>query len=262
MPDIIFDTLTPSIDYFVNRKCLPHWKLDETTLEFHDLTYVYEGQATYFVNGHKYQLERGDLIYIPKGSIRQAYTCINNSMQCYSFNFQCCFTKDENLELPFQTVIKVGVFIDLVDLYKDFNIVWLEKSPGYLLKARALFMLILHKLMTIYYNKNSTFIVDLRIKKIKEVIIAHFNEKIEIEQFAELFELNPVYLGALFKKNSGCSFKTYINRIRINNAETLLSTGGYSVNDVGQHCGFQDICYFSKVFKKYKGYSPSSILKL
>lgn len=262
MSDKIFNTLTPIIDYFVDRKSLPNWKLPKSTLGFHDLTYVYEGRATYIINGHEYQLERGDLIYIPKGSIREAYTCNNKPLQCYAFNFQCCFSKDENLELPFQTLIKVGMSSELIDLIKDFNSVWLEKSPGYMLKARAIFMLILHKLMTRYYNNNNPFITDFRITKIKEYIIEHYEEEIKIEQFAKLFVLNTVYLGALFKKNSGCSFKTYINKIRINNAENLLSTGGYSVNVAGQHCGFNDIFYFSKVFKKYKGYSPSTILKL
>ena len=77
---------------------------------------------------------------------------------------------------------------------------------------------------------------------------------------AEIVGLHRVYLGKLFKNNMGCSFKEYLNMIRINNAEMLLTTGGFSVTQVAERCGFRDVSYFSNVFKLVKGYPPSTVI--
>ncbi|WP_094548266.1 AraC family transcriptional regulator [Petroclostridium xylanilyticum] len=257
-----FDNLIPAIGYFVNRKYTPNWKIEKSLIDFHDLTYVYAGLATYFVNEVKYTVERGDIVYIPAGSVRQAYTYPENPIQCYSINFKWYLPENNSVNLPFPVISKLGIFNEIIDLYKDFNNVWIEKNPGYMMKARAIFMLILHKLLCLTYYKNTALTEDYRIKKIKDYIMIHYNEKIEIKQLAMLLGLTPVYLGTLFKRNNDCSIKQYITRIRINNAENLLSTGEYTVGEVAQQCGFEDIFYFSKVFKKYKGYPPSNALKI
>ena len=86
--------------------------------------------------------------------------------------------------------------------------------------------------------------------------------KIEISELAKIAGLNAVYLGAYFKQVNGCTIKQYINRIRINNAENLLSAGGYTVSEAAMRSGFDDLFYFSKVFRNYKGYAPSILLKV
>ncbi|MNG23858.1 HTH-type transcriptional activator RhaS [compost metagenome] len=58
----------------------------------------------------------------------------------------------------------------------------------------------------------------------------------------------------------GASVKEYINRMKINNAENILLSGEFSVKEAAYKCGFEDIYYFSKLFKKIKGFPPSRIL--
>jgi len=259
-PDKAFDNLIPDLLYFVNRKCLPSWHIEKHRIDFHDLTYVYSGSVTYLVNGTEYNLEQGSFIYIPKGSLRQAYTSASAPMHCYAVNFNIGGPGMEHERLPFPTIFESGMSKELSGLYKDLNRTWVEKNPGYQMKARAIFMLILHKLI---YQANCTgnpVCSDSRIAKVKEYILANYHRKIEIKDLAEIAGLHPVYLGALFNKINHCTIKQYIHRIRVNNAENLLSTGGYTVSEAAGRCGFEDIFYFSKVFKKYKGYPPSETL--
>ena len=255
------DNLIPSIEYFVNRKSTPSWSIEKGIISFDDLTFVYSGRATYIVNDVEYQLKRGDFIYISRGSIRQAYTHPETPMQCYAINFNWSVPQREGTALPLPVTFSTGIFTELLDLYKDFDRVWIEKSPGYMMKARAVFLLILHKLLCLKYYNNPAIVTDNRIKKIKEHILSHYNENVVLEDLAEMVGLHRIYLGALFKKHSGISIKEYVNRVRINVAENLLYTGGYTVSEAAKRCGYNDIFYFSKVFRRQKGYPPSNALK-
>lgn len=68
------------------------------------------------------------------------------------------------------------------------------------------------------------------------------------------------YLRKLFKKEVGMSPLEYMTSLRMKNAERLLTTfwtSGYTISEIGQMCGFENALYFSRVFKKYYGCSPS-----
>ena len=261
MPEVDFANLIPTILYFVNRRCSQTWNIINATIDFHDLTYVYSGNATYIVNGVEYHLESGDFIYIPRDNNREAYTCAEAPMQCFAVNFNLYSLDNEPARLPFDIKFKVGAYSELINLYEDLNYSWLKKEPNYQMKSRATFLLILYKLINHINCKKPINSADPRITKVNKYILENYHNKIEIGHLAELSGLNPVYLGALFKKTNYCTIKEYINRIRINNAENLLSTGGYTVGEAAEHCGFNDIFYFSKVYKKSKGFSPSNLLK-
>jgi AraC-like DNA-binding protein len=68
-----------------------------------------------------------------------------------------------------------------------------------------------------------------------------------------------MYFGNLFKQQVGMSFRQYLTSIRLNQAENLLLSGEYRVGEVADLCGFSDAFYFSKVYRKEKGISPSKV---
>jgi AraC-like DNA-binding protein len=256
-----FDLSIPTVAYFVNRRCTPAWRIEKDVIDFHDLTYVYSGHAVYVVNGSEYRLGPGDFIYVPKGSVRQAYTGTEDPMCCYAVNFHLESTIGGFLDLPFPTTFNFGTAAELTGLYDGLETAWVEKNPGYQMKSRAFFMLILHWAFTRIGCDWTMAPLDDRIDRVREHILANYRRKLDMKSLAELSGLHPVYLGALFKKVNHCTIKEYINRIRINSAENLLSAGGYSVSEAAGQCGFDDIYYFSKVYKKLKGYPPSKLIR-
>lgn len=250
----------PDIHYFVDRRCFPDWEIVKQTIDFHDLTFVVEGKSNYYVNGVQYTVEAGDMVFIPKGNVREAHTFKESPMHSYAFNFNWLPHGGPDA-LPFQTVTKNLITSELLGYINQFTQVWMGKQPGYVMQSRALFMLILHRLLTIAHRKGAHNQVDQRVNRVLEYMIEHYSEDLDLTGMAKIVNLHSVYLGKLFKKNTGYSFKEYLNLIRINHAEMLLSTGGFSVTQVADRCGFHDISYFSNVFKSIKGYPPSSVIK-
>lgn len=253
--------LVPDVVFFVDRRCFPQWEIIRQTINFQDLTFVVEGKSNYFINGIKYTVEAGDVIYIPVGSVREAYTFTDCPMHSYAFNFKW-LAPGRSEALPLQTVTKNLITSEILGYIKQFTQVWMRKHPGYIMHARALFMLIVHHvLITNTYRSAGHHPVDPRVNKVLEYIIDHYPEDLHLTGMADIVNLNPVYFGKLFKQVTGYSFKEYVNQIRINQAEMLLSTGGFTVTQVADRCGFHDISYFSNVFKSIKGYPPSAVSK-
>lgn len=101
-------------------------------------------------------------------------------------------------------------------------------------------------------NKSAT-IID----KINQYIHDHYSEDIDRNKIAGEFYLTPEYLAKLYKKRTGITLKTYINEYRIEKAKELLRTGDKSISEIAESVGFDNFSYFSTLFKKITGVSPT-----
>lgn len=255
-----YKEINPQIEYFINRHSTPNWIIEDATTHFIDLTYFSSGKAYYLVNGQQVEVNQGDLICIPQGSRRSAITDADNPMESFAVNFQLYDIKGNFVQLPFPLIAHIGISEELLSLYNELTLVWLKKSPGFEIKARALLLMILHHYFKRFHYKVNVQSIDSRIQKSIRYILGNLHNPIEIEELARNAGVTTAYFGTLFKKNTGSSAKEYINKMKISNAENILMSGEFSVKDAAYKCGFEDIFYFSKLFKRIKGYPPSKIL--
>ncbi len=84
---------------------------------------------------------------------------------------------------------------------------------------------------------------------------------LSIKKLADMYFYSEKYLSSLFKKNTGTKFTDYINTRRIKRAVILMEEKRHSISQVATRCGFSDPLYFSKVFKKIMGITPSEYSK-
>ena len=73
--------------------------------------------------------------------------------------------------------------------------------------------------------------------------------------------ISPTYLSALFKQNANQSFVGYLTETRLTHAQRLLRSGDYRSYEVAYMCGYDNSTYFSTIFKRYVGVSPSEYRK-
>lgn len=242
----IYDNLNVDIFYFVHNIRDTNWMLNDK-IHYYDLIFFLDGQAEYMVNDTAYNVSKGDVMLIKPNSIRYAKTT-RMHIACIDF-----FTNGIDINLP--TLFHLDNLCPYVDLLNQFNNEWLKQNSEYKLKCKGIFYTILGKLtedQCAFYNNPV-------IENIKQYITDNYNKNIGINEIAAHANLNPVYCGALFKKEEKCTISQYLNRIRINAAASLLKNSHLSVGDVAFEVGFNDIYYFSKTFKKITGVSPSSL---
>ena len=90
----------------------------------------------------------------------------------------------------------------------------------------------------------------------------NYREKITIEDMAEIVDLNPIYLGSLFKKEIGLNFSSYLIKVRMDAAKSLLIETNYTIAAIGSEVGYKDTRYFSQLFEKTVGIKPALYRKI
>ena len=95
------------------------------------------------------------------------------------------------------------------------------------------------------------------IEQIKDYILKNLDQNLNLPNVAELFHFNPNYFSQYFSKHVGKGFIDYLTQARIDLAKSLLVEKDLKISEVALRCGFDSAEYFSRVFKKNVGLSPS-----
>lgn len=104
------------------------------------------------------------------------------------------------------------------------------------------------------YNSKS---IKLILRNALDYIHEHYSEQLTLNDVAEHVYVSPSYLSRMFKKELGKNFVDYLNGLRIEKAKELLMDPRYKTYEVAEIVGIPDAHYFSRLFKKYEGVSPT-----
>lgn len=88
-----------------------------------------------------------------------------------------------------------------------------------------------------------------------------YSENLTLKELSEKYFVNSAYLGQLFRKKYGCSFKDYLNQYRIEQAATLLARTDLKIYEVASQTGYHDLDYFVNRFIAVKGCTPAKYRK-
>lgn len=103
------------------------------------------------------------------------------------------------------------------------------------------------------------------VKNVLRYVEEHLDdETLSLTNIAKhVFYMNTDYLGKLFKKETGKKFSTFVMEARIQRAVELIEHSDVKVFEIANKVGFgNNPQYFSQVFKKHTGYTPSEYKKL
>lgn len=99
--------------------------------------------------------------------------------------------------------------------------------------------------------------VPVDVSKIVTYLNTHYTETLEIGEIAEQLHLSHSRLIALFKKFETVTPKQYIINLRIRKARELLENSSLSISEIATTVGYPNALYFSRIFKKNTGISPT-----
>ena len=98
------------------------------------------------------------------------------------------------------------------------------------------------------------------ITTVKEYIQNNYMNDVRLSSIAEMLSVSQEHLSRVFKHETGIGFKEYLVRFRLQKAEDMLKhETGRAVSEVAYACGFNDGNYFSYIFKKMYGISPTQV---
>ncbi|MFE5322614.1 response regulator [Paenibacillus sp. NPDC056579] len=95
------------------------------------------------------------------------------------------------------------------------------------------------------------------VEKAKAYIDAHYCETINLSDLAQSSYMSPGYFSSLFRQYTGRNFLEYITHLRIEHAKSMIEADPeQKISDIAMQCGYQDLKYFRKLFKRHTGATP------
>ncbi|MCI6139822.1 AraC family transcriptional regulator [Clostridium sp.] len=98
---------------------------------------------------------------------------------------------------------------------------------------------------------------SLAVQKVVNYISLNLQEDLSLDRLAEIFSLNKSYLSSLFRRETGQTLTDFVIQKRMEHAICLLNTTPTSIQEIAARCGILDLSYFTKLFRRTKGMTPS-----
>lgn len=223
-----------------------------------EILYFVEGCGKVICDMEVEEVSAGDIFVVNSNSIHSVktndvvryYCLIVDKKFCDSNGIECSkrlFTKkinNDNIKKKYQNI--VDAFKNRTDFYKS----RIRVSILDLLVALAVDFSVENK------NRDSDKQTEI-IKHVIEYISDNYNNEITIDTLSQFAGYSRAHLSRQFKKATGLSIVEYVNYIRCTNAHTMLVGENKTVSEVALECGFSNMSYFSKIYKRVIGKLPS-----
>jgi AraC-like DNA-binding protein len=249
-----------------------HWHSE------YEIIYVYKGHTVFDIEGISYTVKEGQGVIIHQDAIHSCnyrddktvnYTCI-----VFGEKFLISDNLDAFYNKFFYPLYKNNavppVFLSgelhweraVLECVRRLLSEHTNKSPAYLFYVKIQLMEIFYLMIKEDVFKPAVINEGSHGKKLREAILLiqqNYNKPIHVHELAKTQNLCHEYFTRLFHSMTGVTPKAYITNYRLEQAEVMLASGGDSISNVAARCGFDDVNYFSRCFKKVKGYPPSAV---
>ncbi|NLV35579.1 MAG: response regulator [Clostridiaceae bacterium] len=99
------------------------------------------------------------------------------------------------------------------------------------------------------------------VEETNAIINERFDQDLNLDDISKKLHISPQYLSRLYKSETGENFIDRLTAVRIQNAKKLMKESKYSIKEICYMSGYADPNYFSKLFKKHEGISPTDYQK-
>lgn len=247
-----------------------HWHV-----EF-EIIRILKGTFHLSIDDQEYIVSQGSSIIIPAGALH-AGDPKDCTYECIVFDMNMLMNKNDSCCKLIRQIIdhKVELIYVYPESYNDIHqTVWstfdaiTSKRNGYQLAVLGtLYQLIGIIFSENYYNpapesppRNHRRIIQL--KTALEFMESSYHAPLSLKEMSDSVHMSPKYFCRFFQEMTHRTPIDYLNYYRIERACYQLLTTDQSITEVAYNSGFNDLSYFIKTFKKYKGITPKQYLKV
>lgn len=240
-----------------------------------ELVYNESGLCRLNISGKEASLYDGDLLLIPAGEVHEIIECSNNGKRYFiQFNISYLdgFGGINDIRPFMEKLLKISYddnpvlqsslekyVLELVDEYE-------KKDYAYALSLNARIfdiIVIISRSLALkndyegaeHKPKKRTALKQ--INKAFEYIQKNYPSDITLKDISSAVGFSEYHFSRLFKEYTGMTFLSFLNNYRAKQAEKLLRLSDKPILDVALECGFNSLTTFNRIFKRFKGCSPT-----
>ncbi len=242
----------PNPQYYISRECCDHFVL------FH----VLEGRGTLIYSGTEYELNPCDTVLLSPGSRHTYYPDAENPFKLVWINFFCDWMPSflKGLELDDKPIIRgIPCSEQMMDIFRI-----AKETPNNnhlcfpVLRFLNEILITISERIQFEARTNSESALAL---KIKDLLDEAIYGKADIDEIAAKLYISKSSVYREFEKFYGGTPYQYVLNHKIERAKSLLQRTNYSIADIAERLAFSDEFYFSNLFKRKTGLSPSAYRK-
>jgi len=242
-----------------------HWHIGAEIIR------VLEGSIEFLIDNEKVFAQKGDIIFIHDGQIHGGipkdciYECLVFDMNMLMKRNSAC-TKQIKDILTHKNLIQTKLPTNAPMLSTIVNSLFEEvKANGQgkeLLIVAQLFYFFGLVIKYELYQSSEDVNINKKMEKLdlfRNVLLYienNYGNYVSLDDLAKVAGMNPKYFCKFFYEMIGRTPIDYLNFYRIESAAEQLITTDETITEIGMNCGFNDLSYFTKTFKKYKNRSP------
>ncbi len=238
-----------------------------------ELVFVVKGTGTEIIAGVSYPILAGDLYVIDVGATHQFSS--EQQLEFFNLMFKPALLTESDLgelrALPefsrfFMPTLREGrsklsvppaTVERITRLFSRLTRELAAQRPGYRLLVKALFIDLVITLSRLYReDQDPAARADGWVARALGFIHEHYPEPISVEALAAQVGFSAGHFGEMFKARTGTNVIGYLNRVRVERSCALLEASAQSITEIALACGYEDVGYFARVFKRLTGETP------
>lgn len=245
--------------YWKLRRTAEHAENPANWHENLEIQYYNEGEGYVLLDGQRHSVNKGDLMVANSNSIH--FTGTNSEIRFSVIIIDSQFCKD--VDIDHTKLVFESVFQDenIVNIFNEIKEVKDSEDPC---KTALYRMLALKLLIELRHHhlveERKKYTEKASFKAVKDAVAyiqEHYAERLTLDDIADVLYIDKYNLARRFKEQTGNTIINYANEIRCDNAKRLILEGT-PVHEAARACGFNNMSFFTKTFKKHIGKTPSA----
>lgn len=266
-------TVAFPIQYYYVDKTHPRYAMNAHWHQEFEIIRVLSGGFTVYLNNEEFNLTQGDILFVGCGSLHRGEPseCV---YECIVVDLKMLLTKNDSITNHYifqitnsQVSVKNTLLPKNCELYKTVTELFVLMSNPKAYYELSVFATLFTMLSQLYSNNHATLSNTAQPNRqvelvgfVLEWINQNLKEEINSKKLSQISNLNFNYLCKIFKNFTGQTITQYVNEQRIEHACYDIAGKNKSITQAALDNGFNDLSYFSKIFKRYKGITPREFM--
>lgn len=230
-----------------------------------EIIYITDGSGSVQCGSQSYNAHKGDIFIINTETIHNVMSTGN--MEYYFIIIDEKFCRDNGIEpenYSFEAVVSdkstEAIIKGIIEISKKHD------TDNSMLCAAKLRSAVMNMLVDLcehhaeFFPKKTIANSDAYVRKAIVFISENYNRQLTADEIASDIGITKYHLVREFKKYTGETVISHLNKVRCTKARQLI-LGGYTVTQAAMECGFESVSYFSQKFKKIMGISPREYIR-